>query len=411
MLTALNFSLLLFTVITAGLHDIANVRATKKLLQRNADDREKVTILVPAHNEALVIERCLRSILRLDYRHYSVIVINDGSTDATSELAQKFITDHGMQAKVVDIYPNKGKGAALQHILDTETVEDICMVLDADCTIAPDGLRTMVAQFKNPQVMAANANVRINEEHSLSSYFQQIEYIVGYYHKRHNAYSNSEFIIGGQGATYRLSAIKMAGGIRSGMQTEDIDLSMRIAALGNKEHRLVYSPDTIIYTESVPTLQGLYRQRYRWKFGAQQAIYANKHLVLSRTNKHSKLLTWFRLPQSIFGELRLFFDISLLLFFIGIAVYTRSLWIFFGSWFSVTFYNGAVIAADQHTLPIMKLKLLAINVLLFPLHIGMMVLNFVAAAQMIRNWQQLIGRKELQGSWVPPDRIGKRQLG
>ena len=410
-LVGINFVLLFFTVITAGLHDIKIADASKKLRHKKRTYNPWVTILVPAHNEASVIERCLQSIVALSYKNFDVLVLNDGSTDKTSQIATKFIKKHSLKWDVIDIYPNLGKGGALNYALNNRKLNTLVTVIDADCTIAPDGLSNIVYLFQDKRVMASNANVRINEEPTLLSYFQQIEYIIGYYHKRHNAYTNSEFIVGGQGATYRRSAIKKVGGFKSYMQTEDIDLSLRIAGRGNKQNRLAYAADALIYTEGVPNIKSLYRQRYRWKFGAQQAIFANRKIIFSTHKKYSKLLTWFRLPQSVFGEARLLFDAITLALFVTIALTAQSLWIFFGAWLTLSVYTNFVIAADQHTHTLTKIKLCAINVFLFPLHMGMTVLNIVSAMHMARNWQQLVGIKTVSGSWVSPDRIGKSQLG
>lgn len=410
-LTLLNIASMFYTIFTAGLHQIADAKAKHRSKRHGGVFRPSVSLLIPAHNEEMVIERCLRSVKALDYPNFNILVINDGSTDATSQIAHRFCTDHLPNAQVVDIYPNKGKGGALNYVLQNYELGSITMILDADCTIAPQGLKNMVHYFEDGRVMAASANVRVNSERSLLGIFQQIEYIVGYYHKRHNSYTNSEFIIGGQGATYWTDTVKKIGGFRSDMQTEDIDLSLRIATRGNTRNLLVYGADCIIYTEGVPDVRSLFSQRYRWKFGAMQALWANHYFLLDRHKELTKSLLLIRIPQAIFGEIRLLFDLLAITLFVGLAILQHSPIILLGAIASISIYTGAIIAADHHTSFKTKMWLICINPLLFPLHVGMTLLNVIAASKMMWNWKQLFGKKSVNGSWHPPTRIARNNLG
>ena len=73
----------------------------------------KVSILVPAHQEADGIASSLRSLLALDYPHYEIIVVDDGSSDATSAHAAAFIGTHGRCTVEVLRKVNGGKWSAL----------------------------------------------------------------------------------------------------------------------------------------------------------------------------------------------------------------------------------------------------------------------------------------------------------
>lgn len=409
-LAGTNFVLLLFTVVTAGLHDIQAARKERHARRRGDAYYPSLTVLVPAHNETAVIVRCLKSLALSHYPNFDVIVVNDGSKDNTSQLANDFIKESGLKAQVVDLYPNRGKGGALNYILENYPLGSITMVLDADCTVAPYTLKNMTRHFADGRVMGASSNVRVNSEWTLLALFQQMEYIIGYFHKRHNAFTNSEFIIGGQGATYWTKTVTAVGGFRDDMQTEDIDLSLRVAIRGNKRNRLIYAPDSVIYTEAVPNIRSLFSQRYRWKFGAMQALWANSYMLRRFRSDMSIMLVWYRLPQAIFGELRLFVDLIIITVFIIIAAMSDSFWIFFGAWCSITIYTSMIVVADQHTPLATKIKLIFFNPFLFPLHIGMTLLNVVAAAKMLANWKELTGIGPASGSWTPPDRIGREHL-
>ena len=55
----------------------------------------RLTVVVPVYNEAAVIQGALRSLLTLDYPSYDILVVDDGSTDDTRELAARLEGQHG----------------------------------------------------------------------------------------------------------------------------------------------------------------------------------------------------------------------------------------------------------------------------------------------------------------------------
>lgn len=95
----------------------------------------KVSVLIPARNEEKVIGRILQRMTELTYpkEKLEVIVIDDASTDLTSEIAEEFAKKYGY-IKVVHRKPEdggKGKPAALNHCLKHATGE-IVYCFDAD---------------------------------------------------------------------------------------------------------------------------------------------------------------------------------------------------------------------------------------------------------------------------------------
>jgi biofilm PGA synthesis N-glycosyltransferase PgaC len=116
---------------------------------------------------------------------------------------------------------------------------------------------------------------------------------------------NIEYIIGGVGSVYRRSTLKQVRGYRTNTITEDIDLSMKVIARGNKAYRVIFAADVRTTTQPVLTVGELIKQRYRWKQGRMQAFIRYRHLFLSRDRKYGKLLAWFQLPYALFGEMYL----------------------------------------------------------------------------------------------------------
>ncbi|SCX56651.1 Glycosyl transferase family 2 [Lysinibacillus fusiformis] len=71
-----------------------------------------VSVFIPAHNEALVIEQTLRAMSRLYYPKdkLEVIVINDNSSDETGDIAKQYAEKFPFIRVIETVEPNKGKG-------------------------------------------------------------------------------------------------------------------------------------------------------------------------------------------------------------------------------------------------------------------------------------------------------------
>lgn len=104
----------------------------------------KASILVPAYNEEVVIERSIKSLVELNYPNFEVIVINDGSNDRTLELAKNLEgIHHGSEGEVkviVVTQKNAGKSEALNHGSKVCT-GDVLVCVDGDSRLHPDTLK------------------------------------------------------------------------------------------------------------------------------------------------------------------------------------------------------------------------------------------------------------------------------
>jgi len=101
---------------------------------------KKLSILIPAYNEARTIESILNRVLEVELIHNikkEIIVIDDASTDATFKIIQNYITAHPKANIQVEQHPkNKGKGAAIHTGIQAAT-GDYLIVQDADLEYDP----------------------------------------------------------------------------------------------------------------------------------------------------------------------------------------------------------------------------------------------------------------------------------
>lgn len=365
-----------------------------------------VSIIIPAHNEEVSIERCVRSLIKSSYRKIEVIVVDDKSSDRTSEIVKQLIDEFPKRTiKLLTKRKNVGRGGAINAGYIAHGTGDIIMAFDADCTIEKNAIRNGVRRFYDPKLSALAANVRIIETNKLLGLVQQFEYLSGFRGKKLNTLINNEHIVGGAGAMYRVSVFKKVKGFDSSMLTEDIALSLTIATLGNKKYRLGYGNDVVIFTEPVLSLSGLFKQRYRWKFGSLQALAAHKHLILNKQSSYSKTLTMLKLPSVILSETLLFLEPILLGYFVYIAIVNNNSALFIGAWVTVTGLASLNVWSDELFSIRTKIKMTLLSPYLYVLFYVMTSIQVVAAVKSVLNYKGIIGKKVVTGTWVSPERL------
>lgn len=397
-------------LIGTSLYDLLQIKKQQHYLRhpfaKQFRHRPLVSIIIPAHNEEAVIERCLRSILQSSYRKFEVIVVDDASTDATKKVVAAFIAAHPKRAlRLLSKRQNVGRGGAINAGYNRYSGGELIMALDADCTLERNALKQVVQHFALEDISALAANVRIMDHLSVIGLLQQFEWLASFRSKKFNTLSNSEYIVGGSGAVYKREVFAKLKGFNEKMLTEDIALSLSIAKLGNKKFLLRYASDVIVHTEPVTTYKGLFQQRYRWKLGSLQALFAHKSLIFTSDRRQTKFLSWFRLPLVVWGELMLLLEPFLIVYFLYIAISFRQPTLYAISWLAVSFLLAYAVWADEHLSLRKKLRLLFFLPIMYNLLIIMTVIQIGAMMKCVWNFKKVIGRTVIRGSWQPPKRI------
>ena len=259
-----------------------------------------VAVLIPAYNEEKVIERTIRSALRSTYRNVRVIVIDDGSTDRTLEVARHSIAREQAHGRLIVLTkPNSGKADALNFGLKHLRPEDEIFVgIDADTVIAKDAIALLVPHFKNPKVGAVAGNAKVGNRVNLWTRWQALEYITSQNFERRalNTLGAVSVVPGAIGA-WRVSAVREVHAFHTDTVAEDADLTMAILRNG---YRVEYEDMALAYTEAPISANGLMRQRFRWSFGILQAVFKHRE-VFARKG----VLGWIALPNIIVFQIML----------------------------------------------------------------------------------------------------------
>ncbi|HSX41502.1 MAG TPA: glycosyltransferase [Candidatus Saccharimonadales bacterium] len=284
------------------------------LMQSRREYREDKTqttpcsVIIPAYNEELVIQSCLQSVLSSCYSRFEVIVVDDGSSDKTSELASAS-DDHRLR---IVIKPNGGKASALNYGIELARTNFV-IAIDADTVFQPDTIGQLMRHFKNPQVGAVSGNTRIANRHKLLTKLQSLEYVVGFnLDRRMGDLLDCITVVPGAIGAFRKSALKKVGGFTTDTLAEDTDLTLAIKREG---YRIVYDAVAVAYTEAPATVRELLKQRFRWTFGTMQAVWKHKKAVL---NPRYGTLGLIGLPYLVFYQILLpllspIFDVAVII--------------------------------------------------------------------------------------------------
>jgi cellulose synthase/poly-beta-1,6-N-acetylglucosamine synthase-like glycosyltransferase/peptidoglycan/xylan/chitin deacetylase (PgdA/CDA1 family)/spore germination protein YaaH len=258
----------------------------------------RVAVLVPAYNEETVIVRTIRSVLHSDYPNIRVIVIDDGSTDRTFEVAREAYAAEIAAGNVkVLTKPNGGKAAALNYALE-QIDEEIYVGIDADTVIAADAISKLIPHFEDPTVGAMAGNAKVGNRINLWTRWQALEYITSQnFERRALDLFHVVTVVPGAIGAWRTAPVKAAGGYPLNTVAEDADLTMHLLEQGLK---VDYEDRALAFTEAPIGAKGLMRQRFRWSFGTLQAVW--KHRAAFIRNKAMGL---FALPNILIFQMLL----------------------------------------------------------------------------------------------------------
>ncbi len=248
-----------------------------------------VSLIIPAHNESVVIHAKLENSLAIDYPEdrLEIIVASDGSADDTVEQARVF---ESRGVRVLDLQPRRGKASILNDAVDVCQAEVLCLC-DANVMFHPDAIRKMVAHLSDPSIGAATGDVRLASE---QSDFGEGESL---YYKLERAVQLGESRFGSlvcvDGGMYVLRREHYRT-LRPDTVLDDFTTTMNVVQQGQ---RVIYEPDAIADENGTPSWKQEYRRRIRTTIGAVQSVRrgfwppVSQPVVLWQYVSH-KLLRW-----------------------------------------------------------------------------------------------------------------------
>lgn len=254
-----------------------------RFIKENKKNREsidtsfqpRVSVFIPAHNEAQQIQQTVTAVMNSDYSNFDVTVIDDGSTDNTAAMARQIEGVHVIQLK-----NNRGKAFGLNQALKSTRAE-IVVCIDADTIVEEYSIKYLIQKFADPDIAGVTGNPQIRSHKGFLRKLQTMEYatIISVI-KRAEALLGGLYTVSGAICAFRRGVLERTGGWNIATQTEDIDMSWRLQKMGC---HITYEPRAICWISVPGTFRGLFRQRVRWCRGSGEA-YRNHLAILTSTN-------------------------------------------------------------------------------------------------------------------------------
>jgi cellulose synthase/poly-beta-1,6-N-acetylglucosamine synthase-like glycosyltransferase len=248
-----------------------------------------ITVVVPAADEASVVAGVASDLSAQVYgsggaNRFEVVLVDDGSDDGTARSAQQAAPDARILRREPGSRP-RTKGAVLAWAADEMRGEmrgEIVAVLDADSRIAPDFLAAAVRAWqRDPEAGALQVQRRAsNRARGWLPAAQDEEQLMDMASQCGRWATDGTAELRGNGMFVRAAALRAAGGWSDHALTEDLDLSTRLTAAGQ---RVALAPEVEIREQAVQDLAALWQQRMRWAEGSLRRLIEHGPGLLANT--------------------------------------------------------------------------------------------------------------------------------
>ena len=257
-------------------HQVRKLRKHPPVI--NHDYKPFITIMIPAHNEGIVIKNTVENITTVDYDNYELILIDDRSEDNTAEVIKQIAEEHPNIKYLIrekDAFP--GKSAVLNDALKMAKGEAI-LVFDADARIKPDFIKNLLPKLEPEDVGAVQARKVIsNRNDNFLTRCQDNEMALDTHFQVGRDAVKGAVELRGNGELIKRKALEDIGGWNNYTITDDLDMSTRMQIKG---WDIRFCPEVSVYEEGVMEIVPLIRQRRRWIEGSIRRYLENFWAVL-----------------------------------------------------------------------------------------------------------------------------------
>ena len=345
----------------------------------DSDNLLPISLIIPAYNEQENIVQNIRSLMKINYPMYEIIVVNDGSTDKTGELVVNAFHMHKIETsiryqlptqKIEAVYYSKkypnllyvqkangGKSDALNAGINISRYP-LFTCLDADSRVEKDALLRLALEFiKDSRTVVAGGIVRIangskivdgelkgfSMPKKLIERFQIVEYYRSFLMGRvFWSSTNSLLIVSGAFGLFRKQTVIDVGGYKRNTIGEDMEIVVRIHRYMRKNHkkyRVKFNELSVCWTQGPMSLNDIRSQRRRWQIGLMDTLISHFGMTLNPRYGFVGLLSipynwifelfgalvetigYFLIPFTLLmGELNMFFFVIYFLLSVALGV-------------------------------------------------------------------------------------------
>ena len=286
-----------------------------------SDNLLPISLIIPAYNEEENIVQNVRSLMKMNYPQYEIIVVNDGSTDKTGELLVNAFHMHKIETsiryqipteKIEGVYfskdypnllyvqkKNGGKSDALNAGINISRYP-LFTCLDADSRLEKDALLRLSLEFiKDSRTVVAGGLVRIANgsrivdgelkgftmPKKLIERFQIVEYYRSFLMGRvFWSSTNSLLIVSGAFGLFRKQTVIDVGGYKRNTIGEDMEIVVRIHRYmrkNRKKYRIKFNEFSVCWTQGPMSMNDIRSQRRRWQIGLMDTLISHAGMTLN----------------------------------------------------------------------------------------------------------------------------------
>lgn len=274
-------------------------------IEDSISDRKQLALLLPAHNEELIIAQTIKSAIAAGQPIEDIYVVNDNSSDNTEALALELLG----QKQVLTV-PRSGKALAMKKAIEHFGIESKYTwlhVADADSVFSPDYFRHYRAKLDADRYAVALGFVQSLRGNWISTYRALTYTYSQHFTRRIQSKLGMISVFPGPITCFRTDIIpKLEFG--GATLTEDFDITLQVHR--KKLGRIVFIPKAINYTQDPQTLKDFYKQNLRWQRGFFQGV--KKYHIGFRGQKIDVSLG-FQMLQTLIFVLQLFVLIPMII--------------------------------------------------------------------------------------------------
>ena len=238
------------------------------------DNPLKVSVIIPARNEAHCIGNILNLLKNQTYpsEFIEIIIVDDDSTDDTYKIVNSFTEQNSLlNCKILKISENKSnikykKQAVSKAISISEG--DLIITTDADCSVGPDWIKCIVSAYRKTNAKMLVGMVAYHNDNTVFEKMQHLEFLSLIASGIAAIQSGFPIMCNGANLIYEKKAYHDVNGFYSNdkfASGDDVFLLLKIKKFfGNNSIFALTDPRTLVYTQASKTLKDFTNQRLRW---------------------------------------------------------------------------------------------------------------------------------------------------
>ena len=285
--------------------------------------KPKVSIIIPAHNEEYGIRESIESALLTEYPNKEIIVVDDGSSDGTYNIAKEYYDKR--EIKLIHRNDASGSKAGALNYGSTYATGDLVLCMDGDTLLQKDSLNKITSYFANQEVSAISGNVKIlSGDEGVQNYLtklQRYEYFLAIeLGRQFTSFFNSILVISGAFGVFRKNIFENVGKYDKDTITEDFDLTLKIK---KRQGKIIFVNESIAWTYCPNNITALYKQRKRWAFGQFQTLLKHRNIIRN-TKTYGKMFSFVVFDMWLMDFIM---NILFILYLIAIGIMLYMSWI------------------------------------------------------------------------------------